>query len=154
MIFNNEGTSVATQYYAGMTSASSDVMRLGSGNALLKFGTNGLMQSLNGGSNYAAAAPRLYSVVYDSSKTSYTATGRNCASGSVIRRSAGKLVLTHGLNSTKYITFLQAKTTGSTSWSTFAKVIAQAAKTVTINIIDRDGNFRDDDCDVAIFPYA
>ena len=109
MIFNNEGTSVATQYYAGMTSASSDVMRLGSGNALLKFGTDGLMQSLNGGSTYYRANPLYcaFKLVYKSAtSTGYACTWVYNPKGLTLptatRNSAGNITITHNLALSSY----------------------------------------------------
>lgn len=145
-------SSANTQYFA-VVPKDPIIFQARSSNALLKFGANGLMQSLNGGT-YAAAAPRLYSVEWNSSTNTYTPYGRNCAVGTISRSDTGKFTLTHNLGSTKYLCFVQVKAISTEAWWDFAKVAAKADNTVTIWIIDRNGSFRDDDCDVAIFPYA
>ena len=95
-----------SNYYFGVTPASSPLMQMRCGsNSLLKFDTNGLLQSLNGGSSFHRVNPfvGVLKIVFNSTK-SYTGTWRTwwytkttVPSVSITCEKAGQLRINHKL---------------------------------------------------------
>ena len=95
-----------SNYYFGVTPASSPLMQMRCGsNSLLKFDTNGLLQSLNGGSSFHRVNPfvGVLKIVFNSAK-SYTGNWRtwwytktNVPSVSITCEKAGQLRIKHSI---------------------------------------------------------
>lgn len=126
-----------------MTSAASYVMMLGSANALLKFGANGLMQSLSGSTTMHRANPLVLIVrlTYSNSKLTPTALYNPLGkSVSATRSGTGVYVITHNLNHTSYT--VMGSGLGSGNYCQYVTPYNITASTVTI-FTSNNGGYRE-----------
>ena len=135
--------SASTKYAGINTFDSSTLMQMRSGNAILKFTADGLLQSLNG-TTFFRVNQIIYAVFVECLTSGYqireSCNPLGLAIDSITTDGTGKITVTHKLGRSSYLPIAQA---WETSKLLFAQVQAKTATSVTVWRVDRNGSLYD-----------